>query len=571
VVLAVLFLCLAKGAVVAVPLLYKQAVDVLSGPLVTMVPVAVLLAYAGARVASSVFSELRDLAFVAVGQRAVRDAGLAVFRHLHALSLRFHLDRRTGGLSRAIERGNRGIEYLLNFMLFSILPTLLEITLVAAVLWRMYDGVFAAATVATILSYIAFTLWVAEWRAKFRRAMNESDSEAASRATDSLLNFETVKYFANEEHEARRFDSALARFERAAIVSKSTTSMMNVGQGLIVAAGLAAVMLLAGQGVAEGRMTLGDFVLVNTYIIQLYIPLNFLGFVYREVKHALTDIESMLGLLSVPPEVADKAAAQPLALAGGSIRFDGVHFGYDPARPVLKGVSFTVPAGGTVAIVGPSGAGKSTVARLLYRFHDVQSGLIAIDGQDIRNVTQDSLRRAIGVVPQDTVLFNDTIAYNIAYGRPEADGEDVAEAARLAHLDRLLSTLPEGGATRVGERGLKLSGGEKQRVAIARTLLKNPAILLLDEATSALDSHTERDIQDALKAVSRDRTTLVIAHRLSTVVDADRILVLRDGEVAEQGTHSELLARDGVYASMWRRQHQQPAAVPGSLLVACEA
>jgi ATP-binding cassette subfamily B protein len=559
VVAALLLMVAAKAATISVPLLYKEAVDSLEGAGRhagwAAVPVAILAIYGGARVLASLFTELRDFAFVAVGQRAIRAAGLEVFRHLHRLSLAFHLDRRAGGLARSIERGTRGVEYLLNFMLFSILPTIVEITLTAVVLARLYDGVFAAATVATIVAYIVYTLAVTEWRTKFRRAMNECDSEAAARSMDSLNNFESVKHFGNEEHEARRLDHALARFERAATISKTTMSLLNIGQGLIIATGLMAVTLLAGKGYVEGTMTMGDFVLVNAYIIQLYLPLNFLGFVYREVKHALADIESMLGLLACRPEVEDRPGARPLLLAGGAVRFEGVRFGYDAARPILGGVDLHIPAGRTVAVVGPSGGGKSTLSRLLMRFYDVDGGRVLVDGQDIRGVTQDSLRAAIGIVPQDTVLFNDTIGYNIAYGRPGATRAEIEEAARLARIHDFIASLPLGYDTRVGERGLKLSGGEKQRVAIARTVLKRPSIWIFDEATSALDSHTEREIQDSLREASKDRTTLIVAHRLSTVVDADEILVLDEGRIVERGGHAGLLAAGGRYAALWRRQH----------------
>ncbi len=558
VLLALAFLAAAKGVNVVVPLLYKRAVDALSpkGAVLAAVPVAVLLAYGSARVLSSSFGELRDIAFARVGQRAIRTAGLQVFRHLHGLSLRFHLDRQTGGVSRAIERGTKGIEFLLNFMLFNILPTLLEIGLVTAILWRLYDGRFALATFGTIFVYVAYTLLVTEWRTQFRRTMNETDTEAATKAIDSLLNFETVKYFGNEEHEAARYDRALARYERAAVKSKVTLSLLNIGQGAIVAIGLTVVMGMAAAGVVAGRMTVGDFVLVNSYLVQLAIPLNFLGFVYREIKQSLADMESMFRLLDEAAEVRDRPHAPALAVAGGEIRFDEVHFAYDPERPILKGVGFTVPPGRTVAIVGPSGAGKSTISRLLFRFYDVSRGAVTIDGQDVRAITQASLRAAIGIVPQDTVLFNDTIRYNIAYGRPGASQAEIEHAARLASIHAFVTSLPDGYDTRVGERGLKLSGGEKQRVAIARTILKAPRILLFDEATSALDTHTEKEIQAALREVSRNRTTLVIAHRLSTVVEADEILVLEAGRVAERGTHSVLLAQGGLYAAMWARQQE---------------
>ncbi|MGE5504939.1 MAG: ABCB family ABC transporter ATP-binding protein/permease [Actinomycetota bacterium] len=562
VVVAMLLLAAAKGINVIVPLFYKHAVDALNAghgapvAVPVAVPVGLLLAYGLARVGSTTFAELRDVVFVKVAQRAIRSMGLRVFRHLHRLSLRFHLDRQTGGISRAVERGTKGTEFLLNFMLFNILPTLLEIALVTGVLWSLYDVWYAAITFTTIAVYIGFTLGVTEWRTKYRRAMNDSDAVASTKAIDSLLNFETVKYFGNEDHEAGRYDTALAQYEFAATKSKVTLGMLNIGQGAVIAAGLTAIMIKAGHGVADGTMTVGDFVLVNSYLVQLYMPLNFLGFVYREIKQSLTDMESMFRLLAVHAEVTDAPHARPLAPDGGEVRFDDVRFGYTPEREILKGVSFTVAPGRTVAIVGPSGAGKSTISRLLFRFYDVGGGRVLIDGQDVREVTQASLRAAIGIVPQDTVLFNDTIRYNIAYGRPGASQDDIEHAARLARIHDFVASLPEGYDTRVGERGLKLSGGEKQRVAIARTILKGPRILLFDEATSALDTHTEKEIQLSLREVSRDRTTLVIAHRLSTVVDADEILVLQEGLVVERGRHDELLAADGHYAEMWRKQQE---------------
>lgn len=559
VVLALAFLAVAKLITVAVPLIYKQAVDALTitaEHALIAVPVLLILGYGLARTLGGLFSEARDIAFARVGQGAIRTVGLRVFRHLHGLALRFHLDRQTGGVTRSIERGTKGIEFLLNFMLFNILPTLLEIGLVTVVLWRMYDSSFALVTFGTIALYIAYTLGVTEWRTKYRREMNETDQQASTKAVDSLLNFETVKYFGNEEHEAVRYDHALARYEKAAVKSKVTLALLNMGQGTIIAVGLTAVMLMAAQGVADGSLTLGDFVLVNTYLVQLYLPLNFLGFVYREIKQSLTDMEAMFRLLSENAEIKDGPEAAPLRVEGGHVRFDAVHFAYDPARPILQGIDLDVPAGRTVAIVGPSGAGKSTISRLLFRFYDVTGGAISIDGQDIRQVTQSSLRAAIGIVPQDTVLFNDTIRYNIAYGRPQASQEEIEEAARLARIHDFVVSLPEGYDTRVGERGLKLSGGEKQRVAIARTILKRPAILLFDEATSALDTHTEKEIQASLREVSKDRTTLVIAHRLSTVVDADEIVVLDAGRVVERGRHAQLIEADGRYADMWRKQQE---------------
>ena len=558
VLLSLACLIAAKAIAVYVPLLYKGAVDRLSPGRATVIvlPVALVVAYGIARVGAQLFAELRDAVFAKVGQRAVRQLALATFRHLHALSLRFHLERQTGGLSRAIERGIRGTEFLLSYLLFNVVPTLFEILLVCGILWGFYHASFALATVATILAYIAFTFAVTDWRIKFRREMNERDSEANTKAIDSLLNFETVKYFANEEHEAQRFDRALQAYERAAVKSQTTLSGLNIGQGMIIAAGLVTVMLLAASGVARGEMTVGDFVLVNAYLVQLYAPLNVLGMVYRNIKQSLTDLESMLRLLGVPAEIADRADATALQAARGEIVFDHVSFRYDPRRAILHDVSFRVPPGGTLAIVGPSGSGKSTIARLLFRFYDVDSGAIRIDGQDLRAVTQVSLRRAIGVVPQDTVLFNDTIRYNIAYGRPGAGDTEIEEAARHARIHDFVAALPDGYRTSVGERGLKLSGGEKQRVAIARVILKSPRILICDEATSALDTKTEQEIQANLDEISTGRTTLVIAHRLSTVVKADEILVLDQGRIVERGDHATLLARGGVYAAMWARQQE---------------
>ena len=562
VVIALGLLVLAKGTNVVVPIFYKYAVDALSAETgaVLAVPVGLLVAYGLTRVMAQAFGEVRDAVFAKVAQRSIRLAGLSAFRHLHRLSLRFHLDRKTGGVSRAIERGTKGIEFVLAFMVFNILPTLLEILLVCGVLWALYTVWFALVTLVTIGGYIAWTLTVTEWRTKFRRTMNENDSEASTKAIDSLLNFETVKYFGNEDHEARRFDVALKGYEQAAVKSRTSLTLLNIGQGGIIAAGLTVVMIMAGRGVAAGAMTIGDFVLVNAYLIQLYLPLNFLGFVYREIKRSLTDMEAMFALLGEAPEIGDAPDAGPVRIDGGRVEFEDVSFSYDPRRPVLKGVSFTVPAGKTLAIVGPSGSGKSTISRILFRFYDVDAGRVLIDGQDIRQVTQQSLRAAIGMVPQDTVLFNDTIYYNIAYGNPAASPAEVEEAARLARVHDFVMGLPDGYQTAVGERGLKLSGGEKQRVAIARTILKAPSILLFDEATSALDSRTEREIQDSLNAVSADRTTLIIAHRLSTVVDADEIVVLDEGRIVERGGHAQLLAARGGYADMWARQQEAAKA-----------
>jgi ATP-binding cassette subfamily B protein len=552
-------LAASKLANIYVPLLYRDAVNLLSpegGAAAIVLPIGLLLAYGGARVMIVAFAGLREALFAKVVQRAIRQAALRTFRHLHGLSLRYHLERQTGGLSRSVERGTRGIETLLDYMVFSIVPTIVEILLVCAVLWGLLDIWFALVTLATIAGYIAFTFAVTDWRIKFQKEMIARDTEANTKAIDSLLNYETVKYFGNEEHEARRFDGALQAYERAAVQSTLSLSALNVGQGAIIAAGLVTVMYLAGRGVVDRTMTVGDFVLVNTYLIQLYLPLNFLGFTYRNVRQALIDMAAMFRLLDVAPEVVDRPGAPDLAATAGEIRFENVSFGYDARRPILKGVSFVVPPGKTVAIVGPSGAGKSTISRILYRFYDVTDGRVLIDGQDIRDVRQHSLREAIGIVPQDTVLFNDTIRYNIAYGRPGASADEVEEAARLARIHGFVAELPDGYASMVGERGLKLSGGEKQRVAIARTILKRPRILLFDEATSALDSHTEQEIQRSLDEVSADHTTLIIAHRLSTVIHADEILVLQQGRIVERGTHDSLLAAEGSYAKLWQTQRR---------------
>jgi ATP-binding cassette subfamily B protein len=547
----------AKAVNIGVPFLYKHAVDTLGGKIgLVVVPVMLIVAYGLARVCAQGFNELRDAVFAKVEQRAIRRLALSTFRHLHALSLRFHLDRRTGGLARAVSRGTQAIDFLLTFILFNIVPTVIEILIVCGILWRLYDWEFAAVTFATITVYIAFTFAMTDWRVRFRQEMNTRDSEANNSAIDSLLNYETVKYFANEEHEARRYDRSLQAYEKAAVKSETTLAMLNVGQGLIIACGLIGVMLLAAQGVADKRMTVGDFVLVNTYLIQLYLPLNFLGMVYRNIKQSLVDLEQMLALLKVAPEVTDRQNAPPLAIDKGAVAFRRVDFRYDQRRAILEDIDFTVPPGHTVAIVGPSGAGKSTIARLLFRFYDVDAGGIEIDGQDIREVTQNSLRRAIGVVPQDTVLFNDTVLYNIAYGRPGASRAEIEEAARFAQIHDFVAALPDGYDTTVGERGLKLSGGEKQRVAIARVILKAPDILIFDEATSALDTKTEREIQASLAEIAAGRTTLIIAHRLSTIIDADQILVLDQGRIVERGHHRELIAQGGVYATMWARQQE---------------
>ncbi|MDB5379658.1 MAG: transporter ATP-binding protein/permease [Rubritepida sp.] len=575
VVLALVALVAAKAANVLVPMAYARAVDALTPKegmgLVIALPIALVLGYGLLRLTAAALNELRNAVFAKVQARAGRRVALEVFRHLHALSMRFHMDRSTGGLSRVIERGTRGIATALNFLLFNILPTIFEIVLVAGILWWMFGVSFALTILVTIGGYVTFTLLFTNWRLAFRRAMNDTDQEANTKAVDSLLNYETVKYFNNERHEAARYDESLSRYETAYARSEISLNALNAGQALIMSLGLTVVMLLAGRGIVHEQMTVGDFVMVNAYLIQLYLPLNFLGFAYREIKQGLTDMEAMFHLLDVPQEVADAPDATPLAVTAGAIAFEDVRFAYRPDREILKGVSFEVPPGKMLAIVGPTGAGKSTLSRLLFRFYDVTGGAVEVDGQDVREVTQDSLRRAIGVVPQDTVLFNDTIRYNIAYGRPGASDEEVEQAARHAQVHDFVLRLPEGYRTRVGERGLKLSGGEKQRVAIARTILKNPRILILDEATSALDTRTEQEIQAALRDVSRGRTTLVIAHRLSTVVEADEIIVLEDGRIAERGTHGGLIAKDGLYAEMWRRQSEAVAAAEAAAIAQAQA
>ncbi|UTH73646.1 ABC transporter ATP-binding protein/permease [Chromobacterium sp. IIBBL 290-4] len=548
---------LAKVAAVTVPLYLKDIVDQLSLPAIALaLPVFALVGYGAARLLSGVLGELRDAIFARVIQGAVRSVARNVFRHLFKLSLRFHLERHTGGMSRDIERGTKGIGFLLNFTVFNILPTLLEIGMVSAILLHRYAWEFAAVTLGTISIYIAFTLCVTEWRTVYRRTMNDLDSKANSKAIDALLNYETVKYFNNEEYESRRYDRNLEAWEASAIKNQVSLSLLNAGQAAIIALGVTLVMVLAARDVVAHRMTVGDVVLVATFITQLYAPLNFLGFVYREIKHSLADIERMFKLLGVNLEVADAPDAAALDARSAAVRFERVGFAYESKRQILHEVDFTIPAGQTLAVVGASGAGKSTLSRLLFRFYEVTDGAVKINGQDIRSLTQDSLRSHIGIVPQDTVLFNDTVYYNIAYGKPGATREEVIEAAKSAHIHDFVSSLPDGYDTMVGERGLKLSGGEKQRVAIARTILKNPPILIFDEATSALDSRTEKAIQHELAAISANRTTLIIAHRLSTIVDADRILVLDAGRVVEQGSHRELLDKDGRYAEMWRLQQE---------------
>lgn len=557
--LALTFMLGAKLANVGVPVLLKNLVDSLSlapgdARALMVVPMGLLLAYGGLRLSTSLFTELRELIFAKATEGTARSISLQVFRHLHDLSLRFHLERQTGGMTRDIERGTRAVHSLISYSLYSILPTLIEVGLVLGLLAYKFDAMFAWITVGALVVYIAFTILVTEWRTKFRRQLNELDSVAHTKAIDSLLNYETVKYFNNEDFEARRYDESLEALRRAQLKSQTTLSLLNSGQQLIIAAALVAMLWRATQGVVEGRMSLGDLVMINAFMIQLYIPLNFLGVIYREIKQSLTDLDKMFGLLEREREVADAPGAPALQLAGATVRFEAVRFGYEAARPILQELSFEIPAGKKVAVVGPSGAGKSTLARLLYRFYDVDGGRISIDGQDIRTVSQASLRRAIGIVPQDTVLFNDTVAYNIAYGRPGATREEIEAAARAAHIHDFIAASPKGYETLVGERGLKLSGGEKQRVAIARTLLKDPPLLIFDEATSALDSRNERAIQAELEAVGRNKTVLVIAHRLSTVVDAHEILVMEAGRIVERGRHAELLARQGRYAQMWQLQ-----------------
>jgi ATP-binding cassette subfamily B protein len=557
--IALTFMVGAKLANVGVPLLLKRLVDSLTlSPIdpraVLVVPIGLLLAYGGLRLSTSLFTELRELIFARATEGAARSISLQVFRHLHSLSLRFHLERQTGGMTRDIERGTRAVHSLISYSLYSIVPTLIEVVLVLTLLAVKFDIWFAWITGGALVVYIAYTITVTNWRTQFRKQMNEYDSTAHSKAIDSLLNYETVKYFNNEDFEAKRYDESLDRLRRATLKSQTTLSMLNTGQQLIIAAGLVLMLWRATEGVVSGRMTLGDLVMINAFMIQLYIPLNFLGVIYREIKQAVTDLDKMFTLLEREREVDDVPGARPLAVTHGRVRFEHAGFAYDPARPILHDLSFEIPPGKTVAVVGPSGAGKSTLARLLYRFYDVSSGAITIDGQDIRQVTQSSVRQAIGIVPQDTVLFNDTVAYNIAYGRAGANRDEIEAAAKAARIHDFIQSTPRGYDTMVGERGLKLSGGEKQRVAIARTLLKNPPIMIFDEATSALDSANERAIQAELQGVARNKTALVIAHRLSTVVDAHQILVMEQGRIVERGSHAELLAKNGRYAEMWRLQ-----------------
>jgi ATP-binding cassette subfamily B protein len=572
VLIAMALLLVAKLATIAVPFTFKWAVDALTGqdtaPVagsswlvwVVAAPILMTIAYGGSRVLMAVLTQMRDGVFAKVSMHAVRKLAYLVFEHMHQLSLRYHLERKTGGLTRVLERGRTAIETIVRMVIMQAVPTVIELALIIGVLLYQFDWRYVVVIVLTVIAYTVFTYLATEWRIGIRRRMNDSDTDANVKAVDSLLNYETVKYFGAEEREARRYDRSMARYEEASVEAYVSLAVLNAGQATIFTIGLAICMVMVAYGIQQGHHTVGDFVMINAMMIQLYQPLNFMGMVYREIKQAVIDIETMFSILSRKPEIEDKPDAQPLKVAQGAIRFEDVHFAYDPDRPILKGLSFSVPSGHTVAIVGPSGAGKSTVSRLLYRFYELKSGRIEIDGQDIRDVTQKSLRDAIGMVPQDTVLFNDTIRYNIRYGRWDASDEEVEEAARLAQIDGFIRLSPKGYETEVGERGLKLSGGEKQRVAIARTILKSPPILLLDEATSALDSHTEKEIQDALERVSTNRTTLVIAHRLSTIVGADEIIVLSEGAIVERGTHYELLRKGGLYASMWNRQREAEAA-----------
>ena len=569
---AMVLLLAAKLATISVPFTFKWATDALVGqgtaPIeghdwllwTAAAPIALTLAYGAMRVLMAALTQMRDGLFAKVAMHAVRRLAYRTFVHMHELSLRFHLERKTGGLTRVLERGRNGIETIVRMVILQLAPTIIELALIVGVLLFEFDWRYVGVVLATVALYMVYTYFATEWRIGIRRKMNDSDTDANVKAIDSLLNYETVKYFSAEEREASRYDRSMARYEDASVKAYTSLAVLNAGQAIIFTLGLAAAMVMCAFEIRAGSKTVGDFVLINSMMIQLYQPLNFMGMVYREIKQAVIDIETMFSILARPTEIVDVPGAQPLTVTSGAIRFDDVAFAYDPARRILKGVSFEVPAGKTVAVVGPSGAGKSTISRLLYRFYDLSGGRITIDGQDIARVTQKSLRQQIGMVPQDTVLFNDTIRYNIRYGRWEATDAEVEEAARLAQIDRFIRLSPKGYETEVGERGLKLSGGEKQRVAIARTILKGPPILVLDEATSALDSHTEKEIQDALERVSRGRTTLVIAHRLSTIVGADEIIVLDAGEIVERGTHHALLAKDGLYASMWNRQREAEEA-----------
>lgn len=564
VVWASVLLVLAKLVLIGVPYFFKWATDALNGklefgeliPAILLGAVALVIAYNLARIIQLGFNQLRDALFAQVGQYAVRQLAYRTFVHMHRLSLRFHLERKTGGLSRIIERGTKGIETIVRFTILNSVPTILEFLLTAVIFGFGYGLSYVLVTFVTVIAYIWFTIVASDWRINIRRSMNDSDTDANTKAIDSLLNFETVKYFGNEEMEAKRFDASMARYEKSATAIWTSLGWLNFGQGVIFGIGTTVMMVMSALAVQRGEQTIGDFVFVNALLLQLAVPLNFIGFVYREIRQGLTDIEQMFDLLDVEAEVKDSPNAKPLEIKNGAISFKDVHFAYDPERPILKGISFDIPAGKTVAIVGPSGAGKSTLSRLLFRFYDIQSGSITIDGQDVRDVTQKSLRSVIGMVPQDTVLFNDTIAYNIRYGRLDASDEELRAAGDAAQINHFIEKLPEGMQTMVGERGLKLSGGEKQRVAIARTILKAPPILILDEATSALDTNTEQEIQSALDVISKDRTTLVIAHRLSTVIGADEIIVLKDGTIAERGSHAQLINAGGLYASMWSRQRE---------------
>ena len=566
-------LVVAKAITLAVPIAYKQIIDLLTGQAssgtpaggvsmlgLAMLPAMLIVAYGVGRILMVVFAQFRDIWFTVVAQHAVRELANRTFRHLHELSLRFHLERRTGGLSRVIERGVNGVDTIVRMAVLNSIPTAVELLMISGLVAWYFGWIYVVVVLVTVGLYVWFTFWASERRISIRRDMNESDTEAHSKAVDSLLNYETVKYFSNEEHEARRFDSSMGRYVNAAVRTYTSLGWLNSGQAVIFTAGTVVCMLLAARDVTQGTLTIGGFVMINAILMQLYVPLNFMGMVYREIKQGLIDIETMFALLHEPAEVVDRPGAKPLVVNKGEVKFENVSFDYDPDRQILRHVSFEVPAGKMVAIVGPSGAGKSTISRILFRFYDIAAGRVLIDGQNIKNVTQASLRAAIGMVPQDTVLFNDTIEYNIRYGKPDATASEVREAARLAQIHDFIVTLPQGYNSLVGERGLKLSGGEKQRVAIARTILKSPPILMLDEATSALDSHTEKDIQDALERVARDRTSLVIAHRLSTVVHADNIIVLDHGEIVEQGTHPQLLAKGGLYASLWLRQREADEA-----------